>query len=148
MADLSARSLWRIRLCPHGPQCSDQNCVHAHKLSELRPPIEAFGRHDQVWSEGVDRWYGQTLLPRQKQLLLDYCSDTPEYEIPLWVSGFLFYVHGQHLVRDVHLPWDYGLCEDLDVLCNIRRGPVPFDFMADLWPKLGERLAVLETEQE
>ena len=44
---------------------------------------------------------------------------------PLWMFGLLFYTYGQHLVRDVHLSWDYGLCKDVEVLCIHRRGPIP-----------------------
>ena len=115
-----------------------QSCVHLS--NHLNDMIKCGG---EVWIDGMGRFYY-----RGRKSSYWTTVWTPEYEIPLWMSGFLFYVHGQHLLRDSHLPWDYGLCEDLDVLCKHRRGPVPFDSMADLWPKLRERRAVLETDQE
>ena len=113
MGDLSARSLWRIRLCPYGSQCSDWHCAHAHELSELRPPMEAFGRHDQVWREGVDRWYGQALSDEQINLLLRYYHETPFYMVPLWTHGLFYVLRRQNYVEHLHFPWDYGICSDI-----------------------------------
>ena len=115
-----------------------QSCVH---LSKHLNDMIKFGPKE--WIAGMGK-----SCSRGRNILLEHCVNTPEYDIPLWMCGLLLYIHGQHLVRDVHLPWGYGLCEDVEVLCIHRRGPVPFQFMAGLWPKLAERRAVLETEQE
>ena len=101
-----------------------QSCVH---LSKHLNDMIKFGAKE--WIDGMGRPYSRG----RKQFLLEYSVDTPECEILLWMFGLLFYIYGQHLVRDVHLPWGLGLCEDVEVLCIHRRGPVPFS----LWRVYG-----------
>ena len=56
--------LERIVLCKHGTACpyrSRDACGFAHALAELLPPREVVYSYKGVWSDGVDRWYGQHL---------------------------------------------------------------------------------------
>ena len=109
--------------------------------------MEATERHDQVWREGVDRWYGQALSDEQINLLLRYYHETPLYMVPLWMHGLLYVLRRQNYVEHLHFPWDYDICTDIAWLKRFRRGLVPFVYMASLWDALHERLELLELEQ-
>ena len=66
--------------------------------------MEAFERHDQVWREGVDRWYGQALSDEQINLLLRYYHETPFYMVPSWMHGLLYVLRRQNYVEHLHFP--------------------------------------------
>ena len=66
----------------------------------------------------------------------------------MWVHGLAYVLTGQHFVRDLHFPWDYGLRTDVQLLCRRRGGELPFEFMLGLWERLDVRDRELEIEQE
>ena len=142
IAHHSRRDLWRCRLCRHGPGHASSTCTFAHSLSELVPPDERFAHYSHVWTDGVDRWFGQPMHPQQRSILKEYYLNTPTYEVPVWTIGWLWFdASGDEEEFPVPhgLPWDYGLSMDVDLLCRNRSGDLPFQFHDELWPRLMAR---------
>ena len=54
-------------------------------------------------------------------------------DAPPWVNGLRYATDAKTLDEDHYIQWDYGLSMDLEMLCNHRRGRVPFEFMPHLW---------------
>ena len=113
--------------------CTFEDCSFAHQLSELRAPHERDQHYDQAWKEGVDGWYGQIMTKDQISIIKRYLRDTPLRDAPAWVNGLRYATDAKHLDEDHYIQWDYGLSMDLEMLCNHRRGRVPFEFMPHLW---------------
>ena len=91
--------LWRSQLCAHGPTCSRYaagTCGFAHSLAGLLPPDEYFQTYDGVWSDVVDRWYGQQMTQHQVDRIRRYYWDTPELERPVWDKALWWYCTGAH----------------------------------------------------
>ena len=147
MSQRHGRHAWRTSLCKYGPNCQIYQCSRAHTLCQLRSPDEGSEQHDSIWHDGVDRWCGQELSREQIKLLLRYYHETPFYMVPPWMHGLLYVIRAQNYVEHLHMPWDYGLCEDIEFLKRYRRGRVPFVYMAYLWEDLHERRNMLELEQ-
>ena len=147
MATSEQQCAWRTSLGTNGPDCQEPDCSRAHRLCELRPPNESQERHEAIWDDGVDRWYGQVLSDAQQDLLHDYYRETPPHMVPLWMHGLAFALRRTHLVEHVHMPWDYGLYNDLALLCQYRRGPLPFEFMKTLWADMEKRRELLDMEE-
>ena len=140
---------WRTRLCPRGQQCTEQYCLHAHRLSELRPPIESEVLHPELWQAGIGRFYGQFMSDEVLRIFQEYYENTLEYECPLWAHALVFSCSERHLVPDLHFPWDFGLTMDVR---DLRRGRVgggrPFEFLPGLWELLETRERDLALEQD
>ncbi len=139
VAAMEVHALWRTRLCRHGPNCEHVGCVFAHRLCDLSPPYEVDKHYDHAWAQGVDRWYGQPMSPEQLSMIKRYYSVTPAADVPIWAEGLRYFQSKISIARDAHLPWDYGLEKDLELLCVYRNGKLPFQFMEGLWPCLDER---------
>ena len=138
--------LWRCRLCQHGPQCSRRlsDCDFAHHLGELWAPDETTVHYTQAWrTQGIDRWFGQSMSTEQLRNIRWYHEQTPHYEVPAWVYGLRYMTVDKQFVTDLYLPWDYGLEADCRLLCRHRRGQLPFSYMEGMWQKLAARKAAL-----
>ena len=132
----------RHRLCPQGSTCDGiwSHCKYAHGLSELKAPVEDEELRPEVWSEGVDRWFGQAMRPSQLQLISRYHRQCRRGECPSWVYGLLIMIGGQPRMWSLRRQWDYGLCMDLNMLCEHRgTAVVPFSFMPMFWSALRSR---------
>ena len=77
-----------------------------------------------------------------------YYEETPLYMVPLWMHGLVYALRRNNYVEHLHMPWDYGLYDDLAFLSQCRRGPPPLTFMTSLWVDLEKRRELLETEQK
>jgi len=83
------------------------------------------------------------------QIVMDYYNRTPDYEAPLWAHALVFAQNGQHNIRDLHFPWDYGLTMDVLLLSLRRRGGErPFEYLPGLWQLLIVRERELDKEQD
>ena len=140
---------WRTRLCPRGCDCTEQYCNNAHRLSELRPPIESKVLHPEIWEAGIGRFYGQSMTDELLRIFMDYYDKTDEYECPLWAHALAFSWQKRDMLADLHLPWGFGLTMDVH---DLRRGRVggqrPFEFLPGFWELLESRERQLAFEQD
>ena len=144
----------RIQLCSHGVACpywAAGTCGFAHSLAELLPPREVDREYRGVWTDGVDRWYGQEQSHRQIQRIKEYHRREHECEIPVWVKGLAWFHTNKAVNSYLAQPWDFGLWQDVDTLKRSRRvlGPVPFSWArradgTSIWEALERRRDALK----
>ena len=102
--------------------------------------------YDQAWSDGIDRWFGQTMTSQQLNIIHDYSMNTHKCDMPQWVYGLRFINPGSEpRLCGRYLQWDYGLSLDLQLLRHHRGGAMPFEFMPHLWTLLHVRWETLGT---
>merc|ERR1712051_1018351 len=94
---------------------------------------ESRRHYPKVWQGGVDRWYGQNMTDDQLSFIQYYHDQTPICDLPQWVHGLMHYYSGKQNKRCSFMQWDYGLTQDMQLLCGYRRGPLPFLAPEDLW---------------
>ena len=146
--DPCAGDAWRTLLCPRGPHCRDPDYSHAHRLCDLRPPMETQRLHLEIWEAGIDRFYGQQMTEESMKIVMEYHDKTLDYETPQWAHALVFSVNGQNTIRDLHFPWDYGLTMDVLMLSVRRGGQRPFEWLPGLWEVLHGRERELSKEQD
>ena len=141
--------LFRCELCRHGPDCKRSmqgTCGYAHKLNELLPPREVELPYDNVWRDGVHRWYGQELPQKSIDLILWYLRNESVCDIPTWTHGLKWYMEtysptakGMDMQHDP-FPADFGIEQDLKYVLRVRKGGQrPFKWMPELWRRISRR---------
>ena len=68
-----------------------------------------------------------------------YYERTPSCELPQWVHGLAHYYSGRPNQYCSSMQWDYGLTQDMELLCRDRRGSLPFVVSEGLWDDLRQR---------
>ncbi len=139
---------WRVALCRHGLECKylqAQQCSFAHSLRELRPPFEDHILYDQVWRDGVDRWYGQDLTTEQLNRIKWYWQHTPPHQRPAWAWGLYWFQSNEELGFEPKLGEDFGLGADVSLMLSLRSGGQrPFRWMPGFWERIEQRGILLE----
>ena len=129
-------ALHRTQLCVHGPRHDMQDCLFAHRLSELRPPDESVTLYPKVWRH-VDRFYGQTLSQDQMERFGMYWAAAEWWDMPLWAIALVLLEGRQECILGMAYPWDFGLQQDQSMLRMLRRqDELPFDSYPALWDRL------------
>ena len=130
-------------LCPYGAKCrfhAERRCGFAHALKNLRRQYAQNHAYDEVWHGGVDRWYGQEMTSEVLERIARYANTTHQCDIPMWTEGVRWYQSrkdGQ--VYDL-FPSDFGLAQDLEVICMNRvGGALPFESAPGLWARISLR---------
>jgi len=147
-AQIPCSEKWRTKLCPPGSNCDRRTCTFAHHVGQLRQPIEVRQLYDEVWADGVDWWFGQTMQQAQLERFLAYYNNTPVTEVPAWAHGLRYVYYGLDHPADRYLMWDFGLTQDAELLVSRRGGLLPFEYMRDVWKILEERKLVLGVQQQ
>jgi len=117
-------------------------------VGQLRQPIEVRQLYDEVWADGVDWWFGQTMQQAQLERFLAYYNNTPVTEVLAWAHGLRYVYYGLDHPADRYLMWDFGLTQDAELLVSRRGGLLPFEYMRDVWKILEERKLVLGVQQQ
>ena len=147
-------NLWRCTLCDHGTNCAmhrRRKCGYAHSLKELMPPNETVVIYNGMWTDGVDRFYGQQMPEYQLDRIRRYWNMTLECEKPTW-ARCLAWLHGEHALDAFpHCSWDFGIWQDLESLRVTRKEyTLPFSWAvrrdgARLWDLLYQRWHALRS---
>ena len=149
---MPARQLLEMRctqLCRHGPEHSMSSCAFAHRLAELRPPIEHVRRFDGAWGGcQFDRFYGQYMSDEQIDRFWVYWHAHP-HERPAWAVGLYLLLMNAESTHGMAYSWDFGLSLDIDLLICGRNldgsaGQVPFRYYPRLWDRLGDRRRAMD----
>ena len=77
-------------------------------------------------------------------MILDYLGHCLPGECPSWVYGLLIMLGGKEHDLNSRAEWDYGLCMDMQMLCEHRGADLPFSFMPFFWDVLKQRRLACE----
>ena len=96
-------------------------CWFAHALKELQPPSENQRQYDDVWRDGVHRWYGQHMPKEVIDRISEYYVKTNVCDTPMWAHALRWYDQRADDREYDMMPADFGLEQDFEVV-RIRRG--------------------------
>ena len=96
-------------------------CGYAHSLQELMPPNETLALYNGMWSDGVDRFFGQHMPDYQLARIKRYWDKTPDHERPTWCRCLAWYQGKHALDAFPHCSWDFGIWQDLQSLRVTRK---------------------------
>ena len=136
--------LLRCELCWHGPTCKRYRkgiCGYAHAFKDLQPPNETTTLYNNVWRNGVSRWYGQDVTPFGIRMFSWYYGMTAKADIPVWAHGLKWYISDEADAQLDPWPTNFDLLTDFANVTRARRGcQKPFVWAKDLEQRLFWRM--------
>ena len=104
-------------------------CSFAHRLSDLLPPREVSQEYLGVWTDCVDRFYGQHMSDVQLERIMKYYKETHARDKPVWAYALKWFYAQDGLGTYPWFEWDFGIWQDL---LSLQRGRIQ-DRMPFVW---------------